>query len=225
MHPITIRSVALDLRQKGYSYLYIAKKTGISKSTLSDWLTNVRYVPNAETIAAYGKARAAAGEMRAKLKQAEFNALRLNARKTIGSVSNRDLFMFGLGLYLGEGAKTAGITRIVNADPKVITASVKWFLGRGVLLEQLSARIHLYPDSDIQNSLQFWSLTTSIPIEQFKKSYVDTRTDKKAKKKAILPYGTLHLSVKSLGRKEFGVLFHRMILAWNHEVLSQIMRN
>ena len=52
-----IKQKALLLRKDGYSYSYILNKTGISKSTLSNWFSDLPYKPNKETIDKIGKAR------------------------------------------------------------------------------------------------------------------------------------------------------------------------
>lgn len=222
MHASKLKAKAVALREEGYSYSYIVEKTGLSKSTLSGWLSDVAYAPNETTIRRLGKARAAAGARKALIKMQGIEEIRIQAIKEAERISKRDLLMFGLGLYLGEGSKTNDIVRISNSDPVVIQTAVVWFKLLGVGKEQLVARVHLYPDSDIKKSLQFWSQTTSIPISQFHKSQIDGRTGKKSSKRGRLPFGTLHLGVRSAGRKEHGVIFSRRIKALNEEVHRQI---
>ena len=79
MHAPSVREAAITLRQKGYSYPYISRETGLSKSTLSGWLTDVPYTPNQETIEAFGKARAAASERKAEIRQKELEVIRQKA--------------------------------------------------------------------------------------------------------------------------------------------------
>lgn len=79
--------------------------------------------------------------------------------------------------------------------------------------------MYLYPDSNVSKSLKFWSEVSGLPSGQFQKTYIDRRTDKKKKKEGKLPFGTFHLGVRAGGRKEFGVLFSRRILA-----LLQVVR-
>ncbi|MCX6786397.1 MAG: hypothetical protein NTU85_01075 [Candidatus Kaiserbacteria bacterium] len=222
MHTLSIRERALALRKSGFSYTYISSKTGLSKSTLSGWLTEIPYTPNKETIAAFGKARAAASARRAELRQKSIQEIRKTATKDIGEVSKRDLFVFGLGLYLGEGCKSNGQVRVVNSDPSIIQAAITWFKMLGVRKDQIKIRLHLYPDNNIRQCLQFWSRTTSIPLSQFQKPQIDNRVGKKAKKMRKLPFGTVQLVVLSRGRKEYGVLFFRKIQLWNEVVLSEI---
>ena len=222
MHSPSTRDLAVTLRKEGFAYSYISEKTGLSKSTISEWLSKIPYTPNQQTIERVGKAIAASNARKTKIRQDETEKTRQAAFLDIGDMSKRDLFMFGLGLYLGEGAKTYGITRIVNADPNVIDLAIAWFHGLGVSPKQFLLTIHLYPDSDVEESLQFWSRTTTIPRSQFGKTQIDRRTNKQKSRAGKLPHGTAHLTVRSLGRKEFGVVLARKIQAWTDEVARVI---
>ncbi len=222
MHSPSIRDTAVALRKEGFAYSYISEKTGFSKSTLSDWLSKIPYTPNQQTVDRVGKAIAASNARKTRIRQEETEKIRRAAFLDIGKISNRDLFMFGLGLYLGEGSKTHDITRMVNSDLNVILLAMTWFHGLGVSREQFLLTVHLYPDSDVEKSLQFWSRTTTIPRSQFGKVQIDRRTNKKKDRAGKLPHGTAHLTVRSLGRKEFGVVLARKIQAWNDEVARVI---
>lgn len=224
MHITQRREEALALRKKGYSYLYISKMTGMAKSTLSDWLTEVPYTPNTEMVTSLGKARAAAAERKTQIRQEELVGIRKKSKEKIGEMTDRDLFMFGLGLYLGEGEKTNGTVRISNSNPNTMRALVSWFILLGVQRSQFAPRLHLYPDSNIEASLQFWAKAINLPKTQFQRSYVDRRTNKSKNKSGKLPHGTLHLGVRSGGRKEYGVFFSRMIESWCEEVVQQTKR-
>jgi len=221
MHKASVREKAFQLRHAGYSYSYIASKTGLSKSTLSDWLAAVPYSANKHTLDTIGKARATSGEAKTQVKQSSLFKARQEAENDIGILSKRDLFMFGIGLYLGEGSKTANVVRVVNSDVSVIRLAIAWFKSLGVLRGQFGITLHLYPDSNVQKCLQFWSETTTIPLGQFAKPQIDRRKNKKANRAGKLPYGTAHLSVRSGGRKEFGVFFSRKILGWINSAMRK----
>ena len=220
-HLITIREQVFKLRKEGHSYKYISEKTGVTKSTLSGWLSSVSYTPNRETIDRIGKARAASGHAKAKQKLESIKKAGEEARDDIGKVSKRDLFMLGIGLYIGEGTKTHGIVRVINSDPKIIKLAVKWFEEIcGLSRENFRIRLHLYPDNKIKECTRFWSQVSGIPLIQFQKTQIDRRKDKKMFKRGKLPYGTAHLAIKSNGKKEFGVFLARKINAWIGEVLK-----
>ncbi len=216
------RLESLRMRNAGHSYNHISKITKVSKSTLSTWLADIPYVPNAETIARIGKARAASGEAKSKLKRHSIAEAKKEALREMGHVSKRDLFMIGLGLYIGEGVKSHSAVGFANANPLVMSLIIRWLIEvLGVSRDRIRLRLHLYPDSHERKSLQYWSKMTTIPIHQFQKTSVDRRIGKKVTKIGKLPYGTAHLVVRSMGEKKFGVFLSRKIQAWSQYVLEK----
>lgn len=221
MTKIHAKFVAIEMRKSGHSYNHIASKVGVSKSTLSVWLADVPYTPNPETVNRIGKARAASVEAKRRLKRETFERARQESQIDIRSVSARDLFMLGLGLYIGEGAKSPSATSFVNSNLAIMNLIIRWFTESiGLPKRNLRMRLHLYPDSDQEQSLEFWASQTGLSKDQFFRPVIDVRNDKKAIKSGKLPYGTAHLTVKSLGEKRFGVFLARKILAWSDRVLG-----
>ncbi len=210
---------AIKLRKAGHSYNYIVDKVMVSKSTLHYWLADISYVPNKETVARIGKARAKSGEVKSKMKRESIRKAQLEAQKDIGVLSERDLFMLGIGLYIGEGGKTHNIVRIINANPEVMQLAVRWFeVSCGLTKKNFSIALHLYPDNNLNEAVAHWERVTGIPRSQFSKTQIDRRKNKKAHKKDKLPHGTAHLTIKSCGNKKFGVFLSRKICAWMDEV-------
>ncbi|MDQ5949059.1 MAG: hypothetical protein QG579_449 [Patescibacteria group bacterium] len=215
-----IKQKAIDLRKEGYSYNYIIKHVPVTKSTLSEWLHNIPYTANKYTIETIGNARIASGRYRHQIRVDSLEKAKQQAKKDIGSLSERDVMMLGLGIYIGEGAKTAGITRIINSDPKIIRLAIKWLqISFGVKKKQIKIRLFLYPDSEEIKSIKYWSKSLNIPTSQFFKPTIDRRMNKKISNHNKLPYGTAHVTVNSLGDKEFGVYLSRRITAWINLVL------
>src|SRR3989344_3807601 len=136
-------------------------------------------------------------------------------------MDKRDLLMLGLGVYIGEGSKSSGITRIINSDPRIIRITLRWFKEIfEVTNKNFKVRIHLYPDNDIDETLGFWSKQLTIPLSQFQPTQVDYRTGKKMFKRGKLPHGTAHVTVQGLGRPEHGVFLLRRIKAWIDRVMK-----
>lgn len=211
----SLRSRAVLLRQRGWSYNVIAQRLGVGKSTLSHWLRTIPYTPNRAVIRRIrlGPARAAESKQRVKLQQ--IDTLRVQGRKELGILSKRDLWLLGLGLYAGEGTKLYEDVRLINSDPHIIRLAMRWFRKTcGVPDQNFSAVIHLYPDTSQQAALNYWSGITRIPRRQFEKIQVDRRQDKSPRKRRQLPYGTLHIKVYSRGDRRFGVALHRRIMGW-----------
>ena len=139
----------------------------------------------------------------------------------VGTLSKRDLWMLGLGLYIGEGAKTIEAIRISNSDPAVITIAMRWLRECCSLSdENFSIRLHLYPDNDADDSTGYWQAVTGLPRERFMKIYTDHRENKKRSNRGRLPYGTAHLSVVCRGDSAKGVRLYRKLQGWMAGVLQ-----
>lgn len=224
MKPLSLKEKAINYRKQGYSYGMILEKLGLAKSTLSDWLKEIPYTPSKKVIERIGTARAKSAQIKHNQKVANILMAKRSAKKELGKLTKRDLWFLGIGLYWGEGDKFSneGI-RIMNSDPEIIKAMIKWFREIcGLTTENFVLTIHAYPDNNIPKEINYWSKITGIPKEQFNKTQIDRRTNKSKKKKRKLPHGTIRLAIKSNGKKEFGVFLHRRIMGWIEAILKQI---
>ena len=221
-----LKEGALKLRKAGYSYNMIGKELGIAKSTLSNWLTNIPFIPNAEVLKRVGESKLKSALHKQRMKFENIARMKCEAEKDVGKLFLRDIFMLGIGLYLGEGSKSHEQVRIVNADPTIIKLSIKWLKEFGkVGLEHLRISIHGYPDHNVNELVNFWSKELDIPIEQFIKTQIDIRLNKSTLKRRKLPYGTAHVYVRGGGTLPLGVKnLHRKIMGWIETATQQIMR-
>lgn len=215
---------AIQLRNEGYSYGMIREKLGISKSTLSDWLGRVPFIPNKEVIKRVGNARLKSGLFKHRLKFENIENMKREARNEIGMLSQRDLFMLGIALYLGEGSKSQEEVRMVNSDPLVIKLFMKWLKEFCDIKDtHFRIAIHGYPDHNIDKLIRFWSKELNIPAKQFNKTSIDIRQNKSIYKKRKLPYGTAHIYVRGGGTLNHGVKsLHRKIMGWIETSVQQI---
>jgi hypothetical protein len=215
------KELSISLREAGYSYNLIAEKVRVSKSTLSVWLANIAYTPNKEVIGRIGNSRAAATVAKYKQKKISLEKAKQLATIDVGSCSERDQFMFGLALYVGEGEKNNNVG-IINANPLIIATAKSWLMKFYDVPEtSFTLAIHLYPDTNLESALEYWSRYTRIPLTQFGKTQIDRRHNKKTGKRGKLPYGTAHLRVRAAGNKSHGVLLSRRIQAAADIILSQ----
>lgn len=223
MKILSLKEKAIDYRKKGFSYNMISQKIGVSKSTLSDWLNRIPFSPNKELIKRIGLAKLKSASFKHKQKMDEITEMRIFAEKELGKITERDLWILGIGLYLGEGNKSYENIGFSNSDPEIIKILVAWFKKNCRLKnENFNPYIHAYPDNDIGKTLSYWSKITRIPKKQFGKTIVDKRTDKLRVKRRSLPYGTIDLRIRSLGKKEFGRRLHRRIMGWIESATEQI---
>ena len=214
MYKKSLKEDAVKLRKEGNSYSFISTKLSVAKSTLSNWLKDVEFIPNDlfNRNVLNNRKKLVFLSRVDKLKSiVEANTY---AKKEIGVLTKRDHFMFGLAIYLGEGSKIGNYLRISNSDPRIIKFSMEWFKTHfGVGNSCFRIRIHMYPDNNEEEVIRFWMKTLALKREAFFTSNIDHRKNKKRKKVGVLPYGTAHLSVISSGNRDLGVLLYRKIIA------------
>lgn len=214
---------AKKLRDAGYSYNMIYSKLGISKSTLSNWFKDKQFIPNKEVLhrIQYGPIKSA--EKSHNRKVTEIKKLLKVGTKEIGMLSKRDLWLLGIGLYIGEGTKTYENVRLVNSDPAIVKLSVKWFKEICHVNDaNITVTLHLYSDNDIKKSIDYWSKMLNLPTSNFRKTQIDLRKDKSKIRNKKLPYGTAHINVIANGNPEKGVRLHRKLMGWINGVLLQV---
>lgn len=214
------RPAAILLRRKGYSYAMINKELGVSKSTLSNWFRNAPFTPNAEVLKRIASGQGAYGLRRREHRLSQINRELEIGKEEIGKLTKRDLWMIGLGIWIGEGSKTIEQIRVVNSDPQLISLWLLWLRKICELDDtNVTVAMHLYPDSDEQVCRLYWQKITKLPSEQFRKTQFDKRPNKNSVKLGKLPYGTLHVTVVSNGDPERGVKLFRRLKGWISGIL------
>ena len=218
------RYEAIRLRKAGNSYGMIKSELGISKSTLSNWLGKIPFIPNKELISRMGNAKLKSALYKHRLKFENITQMKAEAEREVGKLSVRDIFMLGIGIYLGEGSKSQEEIRVVNSDPVILKATIRWLKEFGKIKpNHLRVAIHGYPDHNISELVNFWSKTLNIPIKQFIETTIDVRQNKSTNKKRKLPHGTAHLYIRSGGTLASGVKgLHRKIMGWIESSVKQI---
>lgn len=223
MKPLNLKERAVEYRKKGFSYNIISEKLGLAKSTLSNWLSEIPYKPNREVKKRIKLAHLKVGQLKHDQRIIDIKKMKDLAKKELGRLTKRDLWLLGIGLYLGEGTKFNESIRIINSDPETIKIAIKWFRDIcGLKNENFAPSVHLYPDNNIQETINYWSRITGISKKQFSKTQIDRRINKSDRKRRKLLYGTLHLHIKSCRKKEFGRTLHRRITGWIEAALNQI---
>lgn len=169
------KNKAIKLRKAGYSYTQIKELVGVGKGTLSTWLRDypisekrIRELRdwNQQRIENYRKTRE---RNRNALLKLVYDA----EQKKILPLSDRDLFIGGLFLYLGEGSKTQSATvQVTNTDPAIIRAFLAWLRLLGIRRNKIVFRLHLYKDMNIKDETRFWRKNLGASRLQFKKPYI-----------------------------------------------------
>jgi hypothetical protein len=159
---------ARELRAQSWTLNKIAAELGVSKSSVSVWVREVDFVPKPRN---RGHPAGPHHPMRVK-KEAEIARCREEADAIIGELSDRDLTMFALALYAGEGTKRDGSLVFANSDPVLMRVFVTW-LRRQFSVDESRLRIKLYlhADLDLAVAIDFWHEITGVPASQFNRPY------------------------------------------------------
>ena len=169
-----------ELRRSGSSYREISKLTGVSRSTLCEWLRNEEWsnhIKQSNTrrhiqISTEHLIKMNAG--RRILLDKKYAEVEQKAKEEFEIYKGKSLFMSGLMLYAGEGDKmTKGVIRLANTDfglHKVFIQFATTFMG--VSMKNLRCSILLYPDLNIESCKIKWSQELNIPLANFHKPQV-----------------------------------------------------
>ena len=164
------REAARALRAEGLTLQDIATRLGVSKSSASLWTRDVVFTPQLPFEASAARRRGPNTLQRRK--EEEIAQLRADGRRLVGQLSDRELFMAGIALYAGEGAKTGGAVKFANSDPALVAFFVRW-LRRYFDVDEarLRVRLYLHEGLDLQRAEAHWVAVTNIPPSQFSKPY------------------------------------------------------
>ena len=198
---------AFKLRHQNKSYKQISRELDIPLGTLCGWFQDkpwsqdIRDKLGQEASLAFPeKLRRIVAANKERWKELH-KTYRQEAVKEFSKLKEDPLFLAGIMLYWGEGEKQqkSSQVRLANSEPEMIKI-FNLFLTRVLKIppEKISAWLLLYPDLVDSVQKNFWSKTTGIPIEQFKKSiYIKGRHPTKR-----LSYGVCTIFISSRALKE-----------------------
>ncbi len=196
------KAAAISLRKQGLSYSEILSKVDVSKSTLSLWLREIgvakehkqRFTEKRRL--AQLKAQEAWHDIRVK-KEAE---IIMSAKKEVGCISPRELWLIGAVLYWAEGSKQKkhNVSQKVsfnNSDPKMILLFNRW--AKEICLREtseLTYSIYIHQTADKEKSRKFWERLLQTKVE---KMYFKSHRPKTNRKNIDDDYfGLLRIDVK-----------------------------
>ncbi|MFE3494271.1 hypothetical protein [Streptomyces sp. NPDC059175] len=157
-----LREQARELRLQGMTYDQIQLELGCSKSSISLW---VRDLPKPQGLDPAEQARLAAHKRWAHerpLREAERQQTKEAARQEIGELTERELFLVGVGLYWAEGTKDKPHARreratFVNSDPGMIALFLAWLDLVGVERARLKFHVMIHESADVRAAEQYWA--------------------------------------------------------------------
>ena len=183
---------ARELRAASWTLADIAAELSVAKSSVSRWVRDVDLEPNERR-----SARKRGPNKLERAKAAEIERCRIDGAETIGSLSEREFLMAGLGLYAGDGAKEGTSVHFANSNPALIAFFCRWFRRFFTVDEsRLRVTIYLHAGLDLEAAEIHWSAATGIPRTQFNKAYRAVPDDTRRSNRHV--HGCCHVRYHSV---------------------------
>lgn len=188
------------MRKQGRSVKEIAESLSVARGSVSTWVRDVVLTPQQKLRL---KKKIHSPEVIERRRQSRLknesekkNLLIAEAANQIDKIDRDALWMIGLGLYWGEGAKrTKGMARMSNSDPSIIKMGMRFFREIcEVEDDRFRAQIHIHSPEAVRKAENYWSNIIGIPNTQFFKTYsIKSKSSKNLRQ--TLPYGTVDVGV------------------------------
>ncbi|WP_411976810.1 hypothetical protein [Streptomyces sp. ICN988] len=165
-----VRDRARELRLQGWTYDQIQVELGCSKSSISLWVRDLPKPERRKRTREEASAIAKRGwEATLRLRDEERLRTKQAATQEIAQMTDRELFLVGVGLYWAEGSKSKPYRRqervtFVNSDPDMITLFLAWLRLLRVEPGRLKFAVHIHETADVAGAEQFW--TDHVGIER-----------------------------------------------------------
>ena len=144
------------------------------------------------------KGRMIGVEIQKQRKKKKIEECLLRAKKDIPILTKRELFIAGLSLYWGEGAKNCSNVRLYNSDPFVIKLIMKWFRESLNIKDdefQMYVNVNGIHKNRSDDIIKYWSKITKVPTNQFRKPTLIKVKNKKIYENFNEHYGTLSIRI------------------------------
>jgi predicted transcriptional regulator len=170
-----LRAKARVLREQGLDLARIAAELGVSKSSVSGWVSDV---PLHDRLSYQEcRKRAAEGvrrywEAERPAREAKREAVRAAAAAQIGALTQRELLIAGAVAYWCEGTKSKPHNRqdrvvFMNGDPRLIRLFLRFLDAAGVHPAQVRYRVYIHENADIVGAGLYWQEVTGADPGQF----------------------------------------------------------
>ncbi|MEU6993251.1 hypothetical protein ABZ953_21660 [Streptomyces sp. NPDC046465] len=216
-----LRDRARELRSKGRTYNEIQAELGCSKSSISLWVRDLPS-PAPRRTPAEQRIRMNAGLARLRAAQdRERQATKRSAAVAVGKLSDRELFLVGVGLYWSEGTKDkpyrrTEVLQFINSDATMIQLYLRWLALLGVGADRLTLRVSIHESADVAAAERHWAQVVGVDASAFSKPTLKKHNPRTTRKNTADTYhGCLVIYVK-----QSADLYRRVEGAWYGIVLG-----
>jgi transcriptional regulator with XRE-family HTH domain len=224
-----LRERARELRKLGLSYTEIHEKVPVSKSTLSLWLSDIALTQEQRQrlLAKMVAAQPLASQTLKRNRILRTEIIIKEAKKEIGKISERDLWLLGVFLYWAEGHKqkehnpSRGVM-FNNSDPSMIKFYLKWLNvclkipSENIWFEIYIHKTYQKAEKDLKD---YWSKITNFPVSKFDRIYLKkNKVHSFRKNRGDNYWGVLRIGVKK------STDLNRKITGWVEGICSNLKK-
>ncbi|WP_033323113.1 hypothetical protein [Streptomyces yerevanensis] len=216
-----LREKARQLRLQGWTYNQIQAELGCSKSSVSLWVRDLPH-PEPKCTPEEQRARMNAGLARLRASQdREREETKRAAAAAVGELSDRELFLLGVGLYWAEGSKDkpyrrAEVLQFINSDPNMIKLFLRWLELLEVSRDRLTLRVSIHETADVEAAEKYWADIVGVDVSVFSRATLKKHNPRTVRKNTNDAYrGCLVIYVAKSAE-----LYRRVEGAWYGIVLG-----
>ncbi|MEV0777721.1 hypothetical protein [Streptomyces sp. NPDC050428] len=181
-----LRAKARELRLQGLTYDQIQLELGCSKSSISLWVRDLPKPPRQTREEASARGRRG-WEATLERRERERQETKRAATESIGTMSDRELFLVGVGLYWAEGTKDKPYARrervtFVNSDPSMIRIFLAWLDLLDIPRQRHTYHVMIHESADVAEAERFWAELTRSGAERFGKTTLKKHNPKTVRK-------------------------------------------
>lgn len=214
-----LREHAVRLRREGFSYGEILDRVPVAKSTLAGWLHGAHLSRHQKQRLTRKKLLSAirGGQIKHEQRIARTRAIVESAKKEIGPITERELWLIGIALYWAEGSKEkdsrpgSGV-RFTNSDGRMVRLFLQWLSQTCDIAPSeigMDIMIHENHRHRLREIIAYWSVATGFPESHFTRIYWKRNQPKTRRLNTGQSYyGTVKVKVRASS------IFHRKIAGW-----------
>lgn len=184
------------LRRLGWTYGEIRGVIPVPKGTLSNWCREIRL--NDEQVAAikertYGSRLGVPVDTQWR-RRMEIEQIEEKARSEVAILIHDPLWVAGVLLYWGEGAKTDRILGIVNSDERLLNLFIAWTRAHLDREAEFVLALNLHADNDESAARAHWKRALDVETPEFTKTFI--KPDGTGHRKNHLPWGVCRVRLR-----------------------------
>ncbi|MFF7298152.1 hypothetical protein [Streptomyces sp. NPDC008265] len=170
-----LRARARELRLQGLTYDRIQLELGCSKSSISLWVRDLPKPERQRTKEEAAEIARRGWEKTLEQREVVRRQVKRDAAAELGTMTERELFLVGVGLYWAEGSKSKPYARrekvtFVNSDPNMISMFRAWLGVVGVEPEHIRYRVMIHESGDVAGAEQFWADLVGVERSQLQRT-------------------------------------------------------